>query len=100
MRKNSMGLRKALVLLSLGGTTFAFGLSNTVCASNNNIAAFYQASGDAAIDTVLDPARALGNDFTNIIVNPASVFLQSLWNNRVAHAIPQDDVFPNRGLVE
>lgn len=100
MSKRMTDLRRALALASIGGTTFAFGLSGAVCASNNNVAAYYQQAGSAAIDAFFDPARAFGGDFEAIVVNPASVFFQSLWNNNVATRIPDDPVFPNRGLVE
>lgn len=93
-------LKKTLTVLSLGGSTFAFGLSNWSCTSNNNVAAFYQQAGSAAIDAFFDPARAFGADFTAIVVNPASNLVQSMWNNRVATTIPQDPFFLNGGLVE
>ncbi len=100
MTKKMRSLKRAFLTVSLGGVLFQFGLSNWACASNNAVATLYQQSGDALIDTFFDPARAFGGDFTQIIVNPASNFVQSLWNNRVGTRIPQDPLFPNGGLVE
>jgi hypothetical protein len=86
-------LKKKLALLSTGGCTFAFGLSNAVCISNEAVTGYYTTAGNAAVEALFDPARRIGSDFDAVVVTPTSNFVQSLWTTHVLTRIPQDPTF-------
>lgn len=90
MSRMWLTLKKRAVLASMGGCTFAFGLSNATCTSNEALTNFYGTAGDAAIASIFDPASRIGNDFDAIVVQPTTTFVQTLWNTHVLTRIPQD----------
>lgn len=97
MKNRSMSLKKALLLLSIGGSSFVFlfGGGNGNCTSNAGLTAFYESAGNAGVDAFFDPARTIGSDFTSIVVNPTSAFVQNIWSGVVRRDIPQDRAFAN-----
>lgn len=99
MNRRVIAAKKTLALLSVGGTTFAFGLSNATCTSNRAITDFYTGVGNASIEAALDPAGAIGDDFDAILVQPTTGFLQQWWTAVIATTIPQDREF-ERLLIE
>lgn len=99
MSHRAVAFKKTLALLSVGGTTFAFGLSNATCTSNRALTDFYTGVGNASIEAALDPASAIGSDFDSILVQPTTNFLQQWWTTVVTTNIPQDREF-ERLLIE
>ena len=94
-------LKKAMLLLSMGGVAFFFfggGLldpSGMGCIRNSDLTTFYQGAGDAAIAEFVDTTRntmpyPVGGDFDNIVVTPTADFVTSLFNNWIAQQIPLD----------
>lgn len=107
MSKRMTTLKKAMVLLSLGGTTFAFlgflgfGGGFPGCVRNDNLVNFYQGVGDASIDAFADStdraiARITGSDpdeptdFATVVIQPTATFFTALWDNWVAQQFPLD----------
>jgi len=93
MSKRTLALKKSLMLMSMGGSTFAFGLSNATCISNEALTTFYQGTGNAAIETFFDPAGQIGGDFDAVVVQPTTQFVQDWWSQWVLRRIPQDPSF-------
>lgn len=95
--------KKALVLLSIGGSTLAFGLWNGAGCGNNllnaNLVDYYTAVGQGSIEAALDPAAAIGSDFDAIVVQPVSTLLQDWWGNYVEQRFPLD-IEPRNLLVK
>lgn len=90
------GMKKALALVATGGAAFQFGLGFGGfggCATNASLTNFYTAVGGNAIDTLTDPARAIGSDFEQFVVDPTTGVLQDWWSVFVQTQIPADPVF-------
>lgn len=93
MTKRTM---KALALVASGGAAFQFGLGFggfSGCATNASLTNFYTSVGSNAISTVTDPARAIGSDFEQFVVDPTTNILQDWWSVFVQTRIPSDPVF-------
>jgi hypothetical protein len=96
-------IKKAMLLLAMGGATFAFAFPfwggasfvDTSCVRNSDLVNFYQAVGNAGIAEYTDTVRntmpfPVGGDFDNVVVGPTQGFLSGLWNNFVAQRFPLD----------
>lgn len=93
-------VKKALVLLAMGGAAFALPFGNWLnggtpaCVTNGNLVGFYQTLGDEAVNAFEDAtATALfgqESDFDNIVIEPTANVFRSAWNNWVANRIPLD----------
>jgi hypothetical protein len=98
MNRTWSRIRRSLVLLAIGGSTFAFfgtsfGIDGGGCnyALNQNYSTLFQAMGDAAIKQVSDNVfGTVGTDFDAIVRTPTTAFAQSLWNNWVTTRVPRD----------
>ena len=98
MNRTWSRIRRSLLLLALGGSTFAFfgtsfGIDGGGCnyALNQNYATLFQAMGDATIDAVSDNVFGnIGTDYDVIVRAPTTAFAQSLWNNWVSTRVPRD----------
>jgi hypothetical protein len=97
----SATVRKALILLSMGGVTFAWGgflggfdRDFSSCVSNRDLVGFYQTIGAQGIAAVEDSTAAgvfgQGSDFENIVLLPAATLETAVWNNWVAQQFPLD----------
>jgi hypothetical protein len=93
-----------LVVLALGGATFAFlgggsGCSNFALYANYQT--MFQDMGEAAIavvsDTYFDDGVADSN-YDTIVRTPGTAFAQSVWDNWVDARIPDD--LPNNPIVK
>ncbi|RMF77705.1 MAG: hypothetical protein D6744_11050 [Planctomycetota bacterium] len=94
MKKRMSFLAKRLIIAAVGTTPFFFYGASPSCMSNANVQTFYQSVGDAAIQSMANTTgAAVGNDGNNIIVQPASNFLQGLWDNWVDWHVPDDPTF-------
>lgn len=82
-------------LLHISGGFGSFGSWGN-CVSNAATQRFYTNSGQAVIDTVADSAANLGDDFNNIVFQPAAGFLGDLWTTYVDLRIADDPVFERR----
>ncbi|MBU0618445.1 MAG: hypothetical protein KKI02_12075 [Planctomycetes bacterium] len=102
-------LKRALTLLSLGGTTFVclslpslpglptadFGGLSCCGVTNTNLTDFYQGVCAAGIAEFADTTRDVlpfpeGGDFDTIVVTPVETFWTSLCNNCTAQQFPLD----------
>lgn len=94
-------VRKALILLSMGGATFAWGgflggldPDISTCVTNTDLVGFYQAVGSQGIAAFEDStATALfgqESDFDNMVIEPVAAFWTAGWNNWVAQEFPLD----------
>ena len=89
-------VRRTLIVLALGGSTFgfsAFGIDGFGCnyALNRDYENLFQAMGEATIQTVSDNVFGnIGTDFDNVVRAPATSFAQALWDNWVTKYVPND----------
>ena len=97
MTKSTTVMKKAMVLLAVGGATFHFALPVTGfgCQGDNirnaDLVTFYQQVGDASIESFRDAtANIIGSDFDAIVLSPAANFVTGLWDNRVDRNFPLD----------
>ncbi len=95
MSKRLVTLRKAILLLSMGGTTFIFfgGFGGDLgCVRNDDLVAFYQDVGGAGIQTFADNTRAAIGDecFDDWVITPTQGLFTAMWNNFVAQDFPLD----------
>ena len=102
MNKMRMNVRRSLMVLALGGATFAFLGGGAGCnnyALYGNYQTMFQAMGGAVIKTVSDTYFAnIGTDYDNIVRTPTTAFAQAVWNNWVDVQIPDD--LPNNPIVK
>jgi hypothetical protein len=93
-------IKRAMVLLALGGATFVFfGFGNPSCVRSSNLVDFYQDVGGASINAFADStANIIGSDFDAIVIEPTQGFFTSAWDNWVAQQFPLD-VEPITGNV-
>ncbi len=96
-------LKKALLLLSMGGATFAlWGLPygyDASCVSNADLVGFYQGIGDESIAAFSDATSAAINgalgatapsDFDQVVITPVSTIWTAMWDNWIADQFPLD----------
>jgi hypothetical protein len=82
--------KRTLIALALMGSLFPLG-GGCNFATNKDFETFYQSIGDAVITGVSDGAfGAFGDDFDAVIRDPATTFVQSMWDNYVAARVPND----------
>ena len=92
-----MRIRRGLVLLTMGGATFAL-FPGCNYATFANYTTLLTASGNAVIKTVSDNVFGnIGTDYDTIIRAPTTAFAQSVWGNYVSSHIPAD--LPNNTIV-
>ena len=99
MTNRRMAWKRAVVLMTMGGSLFHFvglgGFPFLGCAQarNADFVNFYQASGTAGIaafsDGVLDDAT-VDSDYDTVVRAPATAFMQALWNNWASTQFPLD----------
>ncbi len=91
MNRFNRSVKKSMALLSLGGASFAYGISGGACARNGNYETLVREIGNGVIETVTDGAgAAIGSDFDLIFATPVENFLTGLWGNYVFARFPQD----------
>jgi hypothetical protein len=93
-------VKKALILLSMGGATFAlWGFSGLeagapTCVTNADLVGFYQAVGDQGIaafeDATANAVFGQESDFDNMVIEPVARFGTAMWNNWIADQFPLD----------
>ncbi len=113
MSKRMLTIKRSLVLLALGGSTFAlfgtnFGPAGFGCnyANNSDYATWYTTSGQAAVQTVSDGIFGFlqtqtGDPLTDLdtfIWQPGTNFAQATWANWVDARVPDD--LPNNTVVQ
>lgn len=105
MNKKSLGLRRAVVLLAMGGATFGMfttsfgpfgGGQGCNYATFGNYDAMFGAAGDAVIDAVSQNYFSYGTDWDNVVRVPTTAFARNVWNNWLDARIPDD--LPNNGV--
>jgi len=90
--------KKALLILSMGGSAFFFlgGMGTNGCVSNQSITTFAESAGNAGVAAFFDGTRGnLGNDYYAIVVDPAVTFFQNMFSGFVRTRVPQDNEFQN-----
>ncbi len=101
MSKTWMKMRRSLILLTMGGATlgiFAFGDGGGCYALFGDYQTLFQSAGDAAIATTSDNVFGnVGTDFDAVVRDPATAFVQAVWENWVDAQIPDD--LPNNPIV-
>ena len=102
--KRTLGFRRALAMIALGGATFAlFGSTFGPWGGGCNFATFqnyddmFGASGEAAIRTVSSNFFRFGTDWDTVVRIPTTNFAVDVWNNWLDNRIPDD--LPNKTVV-
>jgi len=102
--KKSLGIRRALVLLAMGGATFAFwgasftpGSNGCNFANNSDYQAMFAAAGDSVINGVSDAYFNFGTDWNNVVRIPTTAFARASWANWLDAHIPDD--LPNNAVT-
>ncbi len=93
-------LRRAVVLLALGGSTLAvFGPVGFGCnfAQFGDYQRLFQAVGNTLIEDVAEQV-SLGSDWDKYVAEPLTKFWQSIWANWLDRNIPDD--LPNNPIVK
>jgi hypothetical protein len=97
MAKRITVMKRALVLLAMGGATFSFvglpaiGGWDSGCVRNADLVSFYQGVGDASVEAFRDStANIIGSDFDAVVLRPAANFITALWDNQVDRSFPLD----------
>lgn len=100
MTKSTM--KRALILLALGGAAFAFPFGGNLlpingvpaCVTNGNLVGFYQTLGTESINALEDATATVlfgqNSDFDKIVIEPTAQIFRSAWRNWVANRIPMD----------
>lgn len=102
MTKSTM--RRALILLAVGGAAFAFPFGNFLpvngapaCVTNGNLVGFYQTLGTEGINAFEDATTTAAttlfganSDFEKIVIEPVATIWRSAYNNWVAQQFPLD----------
>jgi hypothetical protein len=90
-------VRRALILLALGGSTLGvfgtFGIGGSGCnyALFKDYETLFQGIGNATIQAVSDGLFGnFGTTFDDVVRTPATQFAQSVWSNWVAARVPND----------
>ncbi len=105
MNKTWLQMRRSLVLLAMGGSTFGlfggtFGPEGFACnyARFGDYETLFTDMGDAVIQTVSDNVFGdIGTDYDTIVRTPTTDFAQSVWGNWVSAHVPQD--LPSNAIV-
>lgn len=99
MSKRMLAIKRAVVLLSMGGVGFGVLFSGGFdgsgdlggCVRNADLVGFYQGVGDAAIEAFRDStANIIGSDFDAIVLTPTANFATAALNNGIAQQFPLD----------
>jgi len=94
MSKRMVTLKKTMLLLSMGGAAFTFGIfggSDLGCVRNSDLVTFYQGVGDASVEAFVDASEGvLGSDFDDIVIAPTQTLWTGMWDNWVAQQFPLD----------
>lgn len=97
MSRRVIAFKKMMILLSMGGAAFTFGLFGAgdfgcVSTTNADLVSFYTDLGDTSIDCLADDARANGvtADFDQFVLTPATAFIKDVWGNWVGQQFPRD----------
>ena len=96
--KKTLGIRRALILLAMGGATFAFwgssfgpGQNGCNYAYNGDYQDMFQAAGDAVINQVSATYfSGFGTDWDNVVRIPSTAFARATWANWLDSHIPDD----------
>ena len=100
MNQSWLRMKRALVLLSLGGTTLGiFGGQGCLYPTNADYFNLFKASGNAVIQAVSD--NFFGNfskNYDAFVRTPTTTFAQSVWSNWLDARIPDD--LPNNAVVQ
>ena len=96
-------MKKALILLALGGAAFAFPFGgwwaggSPACVTNGDLVGFYQTLGTESVNAFEDATvNALpavvgqDSDFDKIVIEPTAGVFRAAWNNWVANRFPLD----------
>ena len=92
-------VKKALILLSMGGATFVLGFSGLeagvpTCVTNADLVGFYQTVGDEGIaafeDATSNVVFGQDSDFDKIVIEPVAAFWTAIYDNWVANQFPLD----------
>jgi hypothetical protein len=107
MNESWWRIRRSLLLVALGGSTFGlfgttFGIDGAGdgCnyALNADYQAMYQTVGKAVIQTVSDNVFGnIGTDYDKFVRGPTTTFAQAVWDHWVDAKIPDD--LPNNPIV-
>ena len=100
MTQSWMRMKRALVLLALGGATLGlFGGQGCLYPYNADYFNLFKASGNAAIQTVSDNVFGnFGKDYNTIVRTPTTTFAQAVWSNYLDSRIPDD--LPTNTVVQ
>ena len=98
MSRTWLSAKRMLVLVTMGGSTFAllggvFSPESPGCnyATFANYTTLLTSSGNAVIKTVSDNVFGkIGKDYDTIVRAPTTAFAQSVWGNWVSAHIPAD----------
>jgi len=89
MSKRMVTLKKAMILLSMGGATLVFGGMN--CVTNANVSDFVSAVAGASFDSVAEClVPQVDGDLGQIVVEPTVDLLSDAFGNYVTRQIPND----------
>ena len=96
-------VKKAMILLSMGGATFLFGFGfgpeqAPTCVSNADIVGLYQTVGEQGIESFRDATVNAWNiatgttntDFETWIINPVANLITDGYDNWVDNQFPED----------
>lgn len=102
--KKSLGIRRALVLLAMGGATFAywgasFGPGSNGCnfANNSDYQDMFEAAGNAVINGVSETYFDFGTDWDDVVRVPTTAFARATWANWLDAHISDD--LPNNAVT-
>lgn len=96
---NRTTIKRSLILLALGGSTFAlfgasFGptpLGGCNYALNGDYQTMFNTAGDAGIQAVSDGLFGnIGTDYDLLVRGPTTTFAQAVWANYLEAQIPDD----------
>jgi hypothetical protein len=98
MSKKFSMIKRTLVLLAIGGSTFGmFGTSfgaggpfGCNWADYGNYETLYTATGQQVIQQLSDAYLNFGTDWDAIVRTPATNFAQNIWGNWVGARVPND----------
>ncbi len=100
----SLGFRRSMILLAMGGSTLFFSLgtfnpNSFGCnyAENSDYQTWFQGVGNSFIQTVSDNYFSFGTDWDALVRNPATNLAQAAWGNWLDTRIPDD--LPTNAVV-
>lgn len=94
-------IKKALILLSIGGATFAWGgfagfeaLDAPSCVTNAGLVGFYQTVGDEGIaafeDATANAVFGQNSDFDKMVIEPVATLWTGMYDSWVGNQFPVD----------